>query len=420
MRYASLENGLNMDRFTQCFLAKSRQNDIECIDRAVVIPAKNPNHPGKENRMSNTFSLSRITPPRRISFGLAAVACVVCYSSSLFAQDVAQIELQDQAGQTLTVIDLLNGSSVTIDPLTGDLTAIPADATVCSGSGDCDATVEIESFTIDPTSVTQGGSFTAIFDERGAFECSRSGLPGTSWDGAFQDPDANVINVSVPSTVATGDYDLVLTCRNGTASPTALAALARTISVTEPDASIPQECIDQNRLAPSSWQRELNPLPLSTSTEVFTWKQFFGTDFPGGAANDMRVRPNRYLALKFDTGVSSSAGRVSFSDLSGNITGVLTRPALASMSACPGDFTPQQDADCRLVSVGGINPSFQWTRTGSTQFKCEIPANTEYYFNVSYVSIATEDSADPNDLVWECDPDAPDTACGHGLQHISN
>lgn len=349
---------------------------------------------------------------------LAALA--VIFSSVAIAQTGAKIELQDQAGQTLTTIDLLDSTSITIDPLTGDLIAVPADSAVCTGSGECDATVQIESFSIDPATITQGGRFTATFDERGAFECSRSGLSGTTWNAGFQDPDGSVINVTIPSSVATGEYDLVLTCRNGSASPNALATLTRRVTITEPDAAIPQECVDQGRLAPSGWQQELNPLPNSTSTVVSTWEQLFGNPFPGGGSNDVRVRPNRYLALAFNTASSAPSGRIAFSDLSGNVVGVLTRPAIATMSNCPGDFAPQQDADCRQVRVGTNVPSFRWTRTAGGLFACDLPLNADYYLNVAYVSSATQDMPDPNDLDWQCDPTAPTTACGHRLQTFSD
>lgn len=356
---------------------------------------------------------------RAFFVGSLVVLTALCTPVSI-AQTTAKIELRDQAGQTLKTIALLNSSAVTIDPFTGDLIAVPADSTVCSGSGECDATVQIESFSINPSTITQGGNFTATFDERGAFECSRSGLSGTTWNAGFQDPDANVINVTIPSSVPTGDYDLVLTCRNGISSPSALATLTRSVTITEPDASIPQECIDEGRLAPSAWQQELNPLPLSTSTVVTTWQQMFGNEFPSGGANDIRVRPNRYLSLAFNTATSAPSGSIAFSDLSGNVVGVLMRPAIVTMSACPGDFAPQPDLDCRQVRVGTNVPAFRWTRTAGAPFACDLPPNADYYFNVSYVSSETQDELDPNNLDWECDPSAPATACGHRLQSFTN
>lgn len=374
--------------------------------------------PWIEKRMPNLFDINANAPRESNRCTAAVLALALLFSLNAIAQNAPQIELQDQSGQTLTTIELLDSSSVTIDPLTGDLIAIPAVSTVCSGSGTCDSTVEIESFTIDPISVTQGGAFTAVFDERGAFECSRSGLPG--WDAGFEDPDSNVIRVTVPSSVAAGSYDLVLTCRNGTASLGALATLTRSISITEPDATIPQECVDQGRLAPSAWQQEINPLPNSTSREITSWLELFGNAFPNGGTNDVRVRPDRYLALSFNTASSKPSGRIAFSDLSGNVVNVIQRPALVTMSACPGDFTPQADVDCRRVRVGSVAPSFRWTRTTSTSFQCELPPNTEYYFNVAYVSPETEDNPDPNQLVWECDPNQPTTACGHRLQTFTD
>ncbi len=367
--------------------------------------------------MLHNFNVKQISP--RVRLGCVGALFVLSCSAGVLAQSTA-IELQDQAGQTLTTIDLLDSSSVTINPMTGDLIAVPVDSAVCSGSGECDSTVVIESFTIDPSSITQGGAFRAVFDERGAYECSRTGLPGTNWNAGFQDPDDNVINVNVGSTLATGDYDLVLTCRNGTSNPAALATLTRTIAITEPDSTIPQVCIDEGRLAPSSWQRELNPRPNSPTVEVFTWTQFFGNDFPAGGGADMRVRPDRYLALAFNTSTTEPSGRVGFSDPGGNVLNVSTRPALVTMSACPGDFTPQQDVDCRLVDVGTLASAFRWTRTAETPFQCELPPDADYYFNVAYVSSATKNNPDPNQLDWQCDTANPTNACGHRLQTFTD
>ena len=189
-----------------------------------------------------------------------------------------------------------------------------------------------------------------------------------------------------------------------------------------PDAQqAPTPCSDPSRSPPPSWQLETHPIAGRPDLEVTTWAGAFGRAFPGGDAFNLRIRPERYVALRLDTAEGGRFGLIDFADLTGNIVGVRTRPALVSLSPCPGDFSPPDDdaeGRCRLAGVGGVNPSFSWTRDPDDVVRCTIPENDVYYLNIVYVSSETEDAGRPSNLRWECSRESPSLPCGHRLQSV--
>src|SRR6056297_1327186 len=204
---------------------------------------------------------------------------------------LAQTKIILQTSPDPTEIPLQESTSVSIDPLTGDITATPADPAACTGTGtgDCDAQVSTISFNISPSTIQQGQSFSATFSQRGAWECSRTGLSGTTWaTGGFIAPFTQITTL-VGTGVDPGDYTLVYTCRNGTASPDALDTLQRTLTVLEGGGGgTPQSCIDEGRIPPSTWTQELSANLDATSRTTRTWIDMFdGTGFPTGDAVNM-------------------------------------------------------------------------------------------------------------------------------------
>lgn len=361
---------------------------------------------------------TRYEPATRISQAAWVLPFLVLFSAQLLAQPKIIL----QTTPTPTEIPLQASSNVIIDPLTGDITATPDDPAACTGtgSGDCDAQVDVISFNINPSTVSQGQTFTATFSQRGAWECERTGLPGTTWNTSWTTPGSGQLSVIVGSAVDPNSYTLTLTCRNGTSGGDAIDSLSRTLVVNASSGGgTPQSCIDEGRLPPSSWSRERNAKADQTSLITETWTSMFGgTAFPLGDAVNMRIRTNRYGAFFFNTGTTGQSGQVNFADLTGNIIGVRTAPAIVSMSPCPGDFLPQSGnaAKCRLTSVGAVNPSFQWTRiNGESNFRCLLPANAEFYYNVSYVSGATQNSTNPENFDWQCSLSEPTLPCGHRM-----
>lgn len=165
---------------------------------------------------------------------------------------------------------------------------------------------------------------------------------------------------------------------------------------------------------PSSWILETQPdaiLPTRTAT---TWETYFGQPFPFASARDLRIRQNRYVALQFNTGTTGTDGQIGFSDLTGSIINVGQRPALVTISPYPGDFRLSLGSPYyRLVGVGGAAPNYRWTRTPGQPFAAYLPPNTTLYFNVAFVSTASEDLP-ASSLTWQCTAPNP-TACGYRL-----
>ncbi|GAB4172547.1 MAG: hypothetical protein Kow0020_07620 [Wenzhouxiangellaceae bacterium] len=353
---------------------------------------------------------------RFLTFGRAfAALSVVVFSASVSAQP--KIVLQTTPGPT--EIPLQSQSNVIIDPLTGDITATPADPAACTATGTCDAQVDVISFTVNPSTLNQGQSFSATFSQRGAWECERTGLPGTTWNSGYTAPPSSPFTVLVGTSVQPGNYTLTLRCRNGTSGGAAIDELSQTLTVNQSTGGgTPQFCIDEGRVPPSSWTQELNADYFNQAKTTDSWFALFETNFPQGSPVTARIRQNRYGAFFFNSGTTAQAGQIQFADMPGNVIGVNRAPALVSFSQCPGDFVPQSGAQarCRITQVGGANPSFQWTRLSSeSAFRCLIAPNTEYYFNVTYVSVGSQNATNPENLVWECVAGDP-KPCGHLLQ----
>lgn len=184
--------------------------------------------------------------------------------------------------------------------------------------------------------------------------------------------------------------------------------------VTPGDAGMPRSCAEQGRLPPPTWTRERQGLARDLDATTETWEQMFGAAFPRGQAEEIRVREGRYLALELSLSGTELEGQIGFSDLGGNITTISQRPALVTISRCPGDFTAQADADCRVTGVGGEQPAFLWTRSPGDIVRCELTRGETLYFNVTFVAPETEDATDPAELVWQCDA-ANGEPCGWRL-----
>lgn len=333
-----------------------------------------------------------------------------------FGSVAAQPKIVLETTPTQTEIPLEAGSNVIIDPLSGDITARPADPAACSGSGDCDAQVDLISFTVNPSTVAQNLSFSASFSQRGAWECERTGLPGTDWDTTWTAPNQLQSVVNVGST-NTGPYTLTLTCRNGTSGGDAIDSIQRSLTVIDGGGSA--DCT--GRTPPTAWSRENNADASVPTKTTQTWISMFGGDgFPNGDGVNMRIRSNRYGAFSFNTGTSGQSGQINFADLGASVINVRQGPAVVSLSACEGDFLPQtgDQALCRLAGVGSIVPNFQWKRSSAPPITaCVLPPNENFFLNVTFINSSTVNDPDPNNWVWGCASDAPPLACGWRMTH---
>jgi len=360
----------------------------------------------------------------RARSALLSAAFVLPFLTIFATQLLAQPKIILQTTPGPTEIPLQAASNVIIDPLTGDITAIPDDPEACTGTGTgaCDAQVDVISFNVNPSTVSQGQTFVASFNQRGAWECERTGLPGTTWDSTWATPGTGQFSVIVGSAVDPATYTLTLTCRNGTSGGAAIDSLSRSLVVNASSGGgTPQFCLDQGRVPPSAWTQELNADASAQSKVTQTWiSAFGGTGFPFGDGINMRIRSNRYAAFFFNTGTEGQSGQINFSDLGASVINVRQGRAMVSLSACPGDFLPQSGtaALCRLPGVGSAIPNFGWRRsTAAPVTACVLPPNAEFYLNVTFITQETEGETNPNNWDWGCAPDAPPLACGWRMTH---
>ena len=322
--------------------------------------------------------------------GLIHTAVIALFMVSFIAPSVllAQSSIILNTQPTETEIPLANGTGVSIDPLTGNITATPADPSACSGTVDCsDVDVDIITFSVGPNPVSQAGTINLNWSSRGAWSCTGSGLPGTTWDGAGKLPDGSQSVSAAP--LAVGSYDVVLTCSNGPVTDQE----TRTIVVnTDPG---PTACVQEGRVPPVGLTRDTSII-LGSGRQTLTYEDVFSSDFPGGTDVNIEIERDQYAALQFNTG-NTPIGETGALDFNAIFSSqILSGRKIVTISECPGDFTAQADPGCdQNIFVGGIN----W-RMGGAQ-DCNLDQNTTYYINILY----TNDSQPPSN--WFCTAHAP-------------
>lgn len=331
---------------------------------------------------------------------------------SLFtAQAVAQSQsIILNTSPTPTEIELLDGTDVNLDPISGDLSATPLDPAACSATTDCsDVQVSVTNFTVSPTTVTQGQSVNVNWNGRGAWECAASGLPGTTWDGLKLPSGSQAVSTAALAPNTT--YDVTLDCSNGPVTDTAIVSL--TVNEGSGGGGVPQFCIDQGRVPPAGLIRDTQILDGSATTTE-TWSQLFGQNFPQGNGRDMSIQNGRYAQLDFTTdGLSTGvSGRLTFDVLQ---TFVPSGQKIVTLSQCPGDFTDLNDTNCkRFVGQG----SLRWAINSGGGFDCVLSPNTAYYLNILYTA---DDDPPYND--WACTGAGNPTSaslCGDIINNLVN
>lgn len=292
----------------------------------------------------------------------------------------AQEQLILNKGQpSETSIPLQSGSIVTIDPLTGNILAIPADPIVCSG--DCTASVDVNTFTV-PADINQGESFTTSLSSLGSRECQRSGLPGSTWNQDWALPIGGSLVVTLNADIVPDTYTLIHECRNGDIFESASATLVvNEGNIEEPPP--PAECDEFMR--PAGWTRDTAVLGL-TSTLTFSWRDFFGVEFPAANGRNMIIGRDQYAALSFTPGQISASGQLNFTELSNSFSDrVGFGPTVVSISACPGDFRKDILDKCMVEDAAQTN-AFRWTTDPdpADTSLCVLPDAETLYLNVSY------------------------------------
>ena len=343
-------------------------------------------------------------------FKIMMNAAVVSGLSACAMVAWAQPSIILDTSPTDTEIELANGSEVTIDPISGDIFAIPADPSACTGTGSCDdVQVDITSFTASPTTVNQGQSVNFNWNARGGWSCDGSGLDGTTWNGSGKLPVGSQ-SVSIGQ-LAVGSYTAVLNCSNGPVSD----QLSRQITV-QMNGTVDPQCAAQGRVPPLGLTRDTaikssGPSNQDQAGNTELWEEFFGDPFPNTATTFWKIGRNQYAALEFTT-AGVPAGLIGQIELTNAQGSTRFGPKLVTISECPGDFTTQVGDGCRREVVNG---SIRWSTVTSIIGRCTLQPNTTYYLNVMHT-----ESPNSNPIPWQCDPPSQQPCSDLAASNFSN
>lgn len=236
----------------------------------------------------------------------------------------------------------------------------------CNGSAEGDTTtrdvslsvtepgsVAITSFTVSPSTITEGQSTTVSWTTDNAVSCTPSGGTGDWSSRSIGTSGSTTITAS-----AAASYVFTLTCNDsGTGEDTSNAPLTvNTVTTTDCAAT-----------------------PISGS--VGKWENFWSAAFPypGSETTHFEIPRLGYGALKFNTGNVVDDGKIS--SIETTITDGLR---LGSISECPGDFNVP--AEC--THLWGIGGGIRWATNGRSG-ACQLKPNTDYYFNITFTDGVT-------------------------------
>ncbi|MCA1778107.1 MAG: hypothetical protein LC637_01615 [Xanthomonadaceae bacterium] len=335
------------------------------------------------------------SPARRL---LASGICAAALSLGIQSALAQSIILQNSEN---TEILLQSDSNIQISPITGNITATPADPAACTGTtgATCDdVDVQINGFGISATSVNQGQNITVNWQGRGAWQCNGTGagLAGTTWVTQSK-------NFVGPGTLATGsldpgDYTVGLECSNGPVSDSAVP-VAFTVLNANPDT--PQSCIDAGRVPPGNLVQD-TAIIFNSSTQTTSWAGTFGVLFPNGNNRNTEINAGSYASIAFNTGslASGTEGIVAFNapQFNGQING---GSKLVTISECPGYFGDEgttSDLECRQLLQP--NGNVRWIINNPTAgFRCNLQPDTDYWLNIVYTESMPADSTN---VPWFC------------------
>ena len=329
-----------------------------------------------------------------------------------------QINLIENPRTCPDFIPLDGSQGVTINPDDGNLTATVDPEFDCpTGTGDPLVSLNPADggfFTVNggnSTEVSEGGSVTFDYFARGAYECSGSGLPGTSWNISEFDP---IGPESVSLTGLSPDvYTVQISCSNNGSFPPASSSVD--VTITQSSLEIPAEC--ENVARPTGDAAEFcvtTRQGVDTTRSCFEYSEVFGSAFPGDlSAINFFLNRNEWAAMKFDV-AGMSATRGTWAREIPQVVPTTTGPRIMTISTCPGDFDRNNvGPNCYFKSTDN---EMLWKRKGEfpNTAACELdPAVPRYYFNVIYTD---QPAGTPtNELEWDCGSSSTAGACSDSL-----
>ncbi len=278
----------------------------------------------------------------------------------LLTMSAAQSENLVLDGQ---VIPLNNSSIVSINPVSGDITATSQDGNLTCTSGSS-GSPPIVNLNTSATTVVSGGSATLSWTvANSATSCVASG----AWSGNKNPAGGSQL---IPDITASGTY--VLTCSNqfGNGSDNVSISVQVTVPTGCEDTPPPAGMSEDND--PSSWDAAMP-----------------GTGFPGiiGQEGKFIVDVNKYVALNFTTPNSTTIDqKIVFEEPPPTIPPVGGQTVgqgdmTITISECPGDFSHHLgQSNCKVT---GLTPNMQYTTENPPGFfRCKLEPNKQYYLNI--------------------------------------
>jgi hypothetical protein len=321
----------------------------------------------------------------------AAVAMAsLLAAGSAFADRTLWLQTEDgmlevplKAGQSMSVL------------ADGDVSAVADDEFVCSmddGASCEDVEVSLtdsfSSFSISPSTVTQGANVTISWRARGAWECVGSGLPGTTWNSGNPKVPAGSTTVSTSALAAGTSYSVAIECSNGPES----ASRTVSLNVSEPDGGTPASCDDRPPLGTlPDWSPASDVVIGSNPNPGIYTEVFPGDAFPGTTNNfPFYLRKGEYAAMRFTvpSNLSARGGwRIAPYHSGGSTYG--QGLAFVTLSRCPGDFdvATMDDPNCGRISdtgEGWLVPRWSTNPNDPQASRCHLEPGETYYMNVLF------------------------------------
>jgi hypothetical protein len=337
-----------------------------------------------------------------------AVACMAAFSMQVGAENLL---LKRVDGTTITQIPLTTSQGCTVLG-NGDIEVRPQPTSGASNDGWCPAggggggNVEFTvPLTVTPRTLTLGSPVAATWATTGATSCTASatidgqGANVTGWTGVR---NTSQMGLSFTPT-ALGTYLFMITCTNGSDSPTS-TALSVTVGPPGECSSVPPSFGLTRQLTMNNpcslggvCSLQGNELPSGTRT-IDNIDFISAVPWPVRVGNGtLAVKKDFFVALEFNTGIVGSANYGgSPPNRYGTIQNIIPLGSpgsgLISISECPGSFEtadlPDDNPRCRNQYLG----SSTWTwgvGVPGTDLTCRLQENKKYYLNLAFVEFAT-------------------------------
>jgi len=264
------------------------------------------------------------------------------------------------------------------------------DATVtCTGGGTGTAPT-ITSFTVNPTSITSGGSATLTWIlANDAVSCTKtitSGSTGSTWSGTMT--GSQVTNGShsqvISNITSNSTYRLQCTNSNGSSllkiASVNIATSASCTSQPPPPSPITKDTTILSNFGGSGQSYNGTYVGMFPGTTATAW--------PGHSAQSLSITidKDKYVAAQFNSGNADYTGNLVLVPVTGD-EGPAAFGQTWAISECPGDFnTHLGQAKCKSGAT------LRWSTEGTGgSARCQLDKNKTYYLNIIHSFNTTSD-----------------------------